>query len=189
MTKKNTLKIGDLTIVPEARSRYLTLEMGGKKCRIHYKELWGAMFVLGDGKYREAMIPSKGEERMLFSRQLRVRVRVVNVMRLVLRWSCAHCGCDVAEAFARGGPPPPPGMLFDDPAAAATWFGGGCAACAPAPSARAPGAVALAVEASVLLEDGSAQAECWADGEPALQLLGLWGGAHDGGAGHKKQSN
>lgn len=73
MSKKNVLQIGDMTITPEARSRYLTIEIGGKSTRIHYKELWGAMFVLGDGAYREAMIPAKAEERMLFSRQLRVR--------------------------------------------------------------------------------------------------------------------
>lgn len=67
--KKNTLKVGDLTIIPEARSRYLTLEMGGKTSRIHYKELWGAMFVLGEGKYRDEMIPHQKEERMVFSRK------------------------------------------------------------------------------------------------------------------------
>jgi hypothetical protein len=35
----------------------------------------------------------------------------------------------------------------------------------------------------VLLEDSTAQAECWADGEPAWRLLGLWHGARDGSHG------
>ena len=70
-----------------------------------------------------------------------------------------------------------------DAAAFATWFGGGCAACAVPPAARAPGVVTLIVDASMLVEDGSGQAECWADGEQALQLLGLWHGAHDNGLG------
>jgi hypothetical protein len=43
--------------------------------------------------------------------------------------------------------------------------------------------VALSVEASVLVEDGSAQAECWADGEPAWRVLGLWRGERDGAHG------
>ncbi len=70
-----TMQVGELTITPEARSRFITLELGGKKTRMHYKELWGAMFVLGDSKYREAMMPVKKEERMVFSRKLEIEAK------------------------------------------------------------------------------------------------------------------
>jgi hypothetical protein len=63
------------------------------------------------------------------------------------------------------------------------WCGGGCVTCTPPPGERATGAVALSIEASVLVEDGSAQAECWADGEPAWRVLGLWRGERDGAHG------
>ncbi len=35
----------------------------------------------------------------------------------------------------------------------------------------------------MLVEDCNGQAECWADGEQALQLLGLWRSTRDGGLG------
>jgi len=70
-----TMQVGELTITPEPRSRFITIELGGKKTRMHYKELWGAMFVLGDKKYREAMLPVRKEERMVFSRKLEVEAK------------------------------------------------------------------------------------------------------------------
>lgn len=98
---RKTMQIGDLTITPEARSRYITLEMGGKKSRIHYKELWGAMFVLGDGKYREAMMPVKKEERMVFSRKLEIAAtKDIKAGEKVVIWAEFDVAKSVVAAIA-----------------------------------------------------------------------------------------
>jgi len=117
-------------------------------------------------------------------------------MRLDLHWSCTHCGFAVPEVRARrllsgrnvllrlraqaatrgNGRVPPPALLGSD---AAVWFGG-CAVCTLPPAARPPGSMQLSMKGlSVLLEDGSGAAQCWADGEAAWALLGLWRGARD----------
>lgn len=97
---KNTLTVGDLTLIPEPRSRYLTLEMGGKKCRIHYKELWGAMFVLGDGKYRAEMVPHKKQERMVFSRKLQIQAKKdIKAGETITVWVEFDVAKDVAQSI------------------------------------------------------------------------------------------
>lgn len=58
-------------------------------------------------------------------------------------------------------------------AAALTWGVSVCPACAPAPAYRPAGTVELHCECSVVVEDGTSQAECWADGSHALALAGL----------------
>lgn len=101
MSKKNTLQVGDMTIEPEARSRYLTITLGGKSTRIHYKELWGAMFVLGDGKYREAMIPDRKDERMVFSRKLTVRAaKDIKQGETIVVWTEIDVAKTIVESIA-----------------------------------------------------------------------------------------
>lgn len=92
---KNTLElVGGVTLIPEGRSRYVTIVVDGKKARVHYKELWGAVFVLGDGKYREQMIPARKEERMVFSRKHEIEVkRDVKAGEKLAVW----CEVDVAK--------------------------------------------------------------------------------------------
>lgn len=70
---KKTMQVGDLTITPLKDMR-VRLEMGGKTCETDYKDLWGAVFMLGDKKYQEAMIPVQKKEMMVFSRKHQIRV-------------------------------------------------------------------------------------------------------------------
>ena len=96
-----TMQVGELTITPEARSRFITLELGGKKTRVHYKELWGAMFVLGDGKYREAMLPVQKEERMVFSRKLEVEAKKdIKAGERIVIWTEMDVAKSVVAAIA-----------------------------------------------------------------------------------------
>ena len=61
----------------------------------------------------------------------------------------------------------------------APWFGR-CGVCTLPPNRRPPGSVQLFLKGlSVLLEDGSGAAQCWADGDAAWALLGAWHGARD----------
>ena len=61
----------------------------------------------------------------------------------------------------------------------APWFGR-CGICTLPPIKRPPGSVQLFLKGlSVLLEDGSGAAQCWADGDAAWALLGAWRGARD----------
>ena len=70
----------------------------------------------------------------------------------------------------------PPDLVVSDDA---PWFGR-CGVCTLPPARRPPGAVQLFVKGlSVLLEDGSGAAQCWADGDAAWALLGAWRGARD----------
>lgn len=96
MAKKNpkTLLVGEMTLTPEKRSKFLTLEIGGKKTRVHYKELWGAVFMLGNGDYRTQMIPAKKEERMIFSRKHEILAkRDIKAGEKIAVW----CEVDVAK--------------------------------------------------------------------------------------------
>ena len=61
----------------------------------------------------------------------------------------------------------------------APWFSR-CGVCTLPPAQRPPGSVQLFLKGlSVLLEDGSGAAQCWADGDAAWALLGMWRGARD----------
>jgi hypothetical protein len=82
-----------------------------------------------------------------------LRVRAAALLSASLRWCCARCGLDVAEAF--------PGLQQR------------CDACAQQGSA----ALRLLLAATVRLEDGTAAAECSAVGEAARLLLALPHGA------------
>lgn len=68
---------GQLTIVPEGRSRFVTITIGNKEnkksIRVHYKELWSAVWVLGDKEFKDQLIPVQKTQCMLFSRQHKVR--------------------------------------------------------------------------------------------------------------------
>lgn len=99
--KARTLQVGAMTITPEARNRYVTLEIGGKTTRVHYKELWGAVFMLGDGEYRAQMIPDKKEERLVFSRKLEIQTkRALNAGEILTVWVEFDVAKDVAESIA-----------------------------------------------------------------------------------------
>ena len=106
---------------------------------------------------------------------VRLRVRVVTLMRLNMRWACTQCGCDVAEKFVRRAPSQAAVALsaVESHSAALMWGMSACATCAPAPHQRSPGAVVLHCDCSVVVEDATGQAECWADGSHALALASL----------------
>lgn len=96
MSKKNpnTLEASGVTIVPDARSKFLTVTVGGQSTRIHYKELWSMLYVLGTPKYQEEMMPVRKEERMVFSRKHEVMTnRDIKKGEKVVFW----CEVDVAK--------------------------------------------------------------------------------------------
>ena len=80
------------------------------------------------------------------------------------------------QASVRARIPIPPGLVVSEDA---PWFGR-CAVCTLPPAHRPPGSMQLYLKGlSVLLEDGSGAAQCWADGDAAWALLGSWRGARD----------
>ena len=100
-TNVNVMKVGDMTITPEKNSRFVTLEIGGKKTRVHYKELWGVVFVLGDGKYRDEMLPVRKEERMMFSRKLQIKAKKdIKAGEIITVWAEFDVAKDVVESIA-----------------------------------------------------------------------------------------
>ena len=62
------MKIGKATITPLAGGR-VCITIGTQKTEIDYKELWGVVFVLGEGQYRDDMLPVQKKEMMVFSRK------------------------------------------------------------------------------------------------------------------------
>lgn len=101
-TKSRILQIGDITITPEPRSRYLTLTIGGSSARVHYKELWSALFVLGDGRYREAMLPVRKRERVVFSRKLQIQAKKdLKAGEIITVWAEFNVDKDVVESIMK----------------------------------------------------------------------------------------
>ena len=93
-----------------------------------------------------------------------VRARVVSVAMLTVRWCCPVCGCDAGSVMhvkVNGS--------FDAEKRKLPAALSGCAVCRPAArGAKRPGV--FEVEASVTLDDGTAQADCWLTGDAALAL-------------------
>ena len=93
-----------------------------------------------------------------------VRARVVSVSMLTVRWCCPACGCDAGSVMhvkVNGS--------FDAEKRKLPAALSGCAVCRPAArGAKRPGV--FEVEASVTLDDGTAQADCWLTGDAALAL-------------------
>ena len=79
------------------------------------------------------------------------------------------------QAFAKRAPGHAAGALcvVESHSAALMWGLSTCATCARPPHQRPPGAVVLQCDCSVVVEDGTGQAECWADGSHALALASL----------------
>ncbi len=105
MSKKrkntNTLEADGVMMEPEPRSRFITITVGGKSARVHYKKLWGMFFVLGDENYRAQMIPVQKEERMIFSRKHRiVAKRDMNAGEELVAWCEVDVRKTVVEAIA-----------------------------------------------------------------------------------------
>ncbi len=71
MVDKNTLQVGNLTLKPKGDN--IQLILGDQKTTVPFKELWSAVFVLSNGEYKAQMIPAAKEDRMVFSRKLRIR--------------------------------------------------------------------------------------------------------------------
>jgi hypothetical protein len=103
---KRTMQVGELSLEPEARSRYLTATITQKdgtkvKTRVHYKELWGAVYMLGNGEYRAQMIPDKKEERMVFSRKHEIIAkRDIKAGEKIAVWCEVDVAKTVVEAIA-----------------------------------------------------------------------------------------
>ena len=62
------MKVGEATLIPLAKDE-VKITLGGKSTTIPYKELWGAVFVLGNDEYRDNMLPVQKKEMMIFSRK------------------------------------------------------------------------------------------------------------------------
>lgn len=62
------MQIGDAVFTPLASGK-IRMSMGGLKTLVDYKELWGVVFMLGEGKYRDDMLPVRKTEMMVFSRK------------------------------------------------------------------------------------------------------------------------
>lgn len=93
-----------------------------------------------------------------------VRARVASVSNLTVRWCCPSCGADAGSVMHVTMNASTGAMKRKLPAALS-----GCDVCAPsARGAARPGV--FEVEAAVLLDDGTAQADCWLTGQAGLAL-------------------
>ena len=110
---------------------------------------------------------NSGERLVISRRTFAVRARVVSVSMLTVRWCCPACGCDAGSLMHVSVNPATGATKRRLPAVLA-----GCDVCRP--SARGtsrPGV--FEVEASVILDDGTAQADCWLTGEAGMALTPL----------------
>eukprot|EP00898_Chlorokybus_atmophyticus_P003408 jgi/Chlat1/4068/Chrsp26S00299 len=90
------------------------------------------------------------------ARGFHIRGRVVEVQRLTLRWRCPACGIHLPHGVRlREGEQQVAGSV--------------CEGCVRGEQER----YVFDVEGCVLMEDGTDQAECWADGDCAMAMLGL----------------
>ena len=71
--KKQEMKVGEAILAPLDKRR-VKLTLGKKSTEMDYKDLWGAVFVLGEGKYRDEMLPLRQKEMMVFSRKHVIKV-------------------------------------------------------------------------------------------------------------------
>jgi hypothetical protein len=67
------MKVGEAILAPLDKRR-VKLTLGKKSTEMDYKDLWGAVFVLGEGKYRDEMLPLRQKEMMVFSRKHVIKV-------------------------------------------------------------------------------------------------------------------
>lgn len=99
-TKKDTMQVGDLTITP-SDGKNVTLSIDGKKTTMPFKELWSAVFVLSGREYKAQMIPASKEERMVFSRKLRIRAsKDIKAGEEIVTWVEFDVSRSVVESIA-----------------------------------------------------------------------------------------
>lgn len=90
-----------IEMTPEARSRFITVTIGKESRRVHYKDLWSMLYVLGDAKYQEAMLPVRKEERLVFSRKLQIQAKKdLKEGEVITVWVEFDVARDVAQAIA-----------------------------------------------------------------------------------------
>jgi len=145
---------------PDGESRIEVLRApprapGGGAARAHDACAGEAARALRGARARLAQLQPPGAPPPPRPRAL-LLLRPAALRSATLRWACARCGADVAEAEERRA---------------------GCADCAPPPHLRPHGAAALQMACLVAVEDGGGAAECAAEGEAARLLLGLRPGA------------
>lgn len=98
--KKTIMQIGDMTVTPTKDGK-IELKLGKNKTIVEYKELWGAIFVLSDKERQDAMMPVRKEERMVFSRQIQIKLK--NDMKageVVKAWTEISIPQTIVEAIA-----------------------------------------------------------------------------------------
>lgn len=65
--KSHVMQIGDVTLEP-AKEGKLKITVGKVSSEVSYKELWGAVWYLGDVEFRDEMLPVQKKEMMQFAR-------------------------------------------------------------------------------------------------------------------------
>lgn len=116
--------------------------------------------------FRQRMKASLGAL-VITRRTFAVRARVVSLSMLQVRWCCPACGCDAGSVMSVSISEPRGAKKRKMPAALA-----GCDVCRP-PSRGADRPGIFEVEASVIIDDGTAQADCWLTGQAATALIPL----------------
>lgn len=66
--ERSPMVVGKATFKPLEEGK-VSITIGKQSTEVEYKELWGVIFVLGEGKYRDEMIPVQKKEMMVFSRK------------------------------------------------------------------------------------------------------------------------
>jgi len=98
-------------------------------------------------------------------RTFEVRARVASVSMLQIRWCCPACGCDAGSVMRVSVNKETSAATQKLPAALAA-----CEVCRTTTRGdQRPGV--FEVEASVILDDGTAQAECWLTGQAGMVLM------------------
>ena len=115
--------------------------------------------------FLDQMTSEENESVAIDRRTFEVRARVASVSMLQIRWCCPACGCDAGSVMRVG--------INNETSAATQKLPAALAACEVCrPTSRGgqrPGV--FEVEASVILDDGTAQAECWLTGQAGMVLM------------------
>lgn len=94
------MKIGKATVTPLQAGR-VRISLGGKTTEVDYKELWGVVFVLGEGQYRDDMLPTQKKEMMVFSRKHVIRAaKDIKKGEMLNVWCEVNVPKTVVEAIA-----------------------------------------------------------------------------------------
>jgi len=113
----------------------------------------------------EATSSGDDEKVAIDRRTFEVRARVASVAMLQIRWCCPACACDAGSLMRVTLSNESGDLKRKLPAALAA-----CEVCRPITrGGDRPGI--FEVEASVTLDDGTAQAECWLHGQAAMALM------------------